>query len=289
MNFIFIVNPVSGNGSSLKAIKAIEECCKMMSVNYQIIYTCKKDDAKVIAKFYKDKNCTVFSVGGDGTLNEVVNGLANSKAKLGIIPSGTGNDFYRTIKDFEGDRIDLGKVNDKYFINVASLGLDAEIANYANTLKNSKLSSKAVYILGILHEYFLYKPIDIKIDDETKSSTILTVCNAKYYGNGFKIAPKAKLNDGLFDVIDVKSLNRLEIINIIIMLAKAKHLESDKVNFYRADSLKISSSVPLNCNLDGEIIRDTRFDFSLEQGALNIDIKNSDRINQFLKTKKIIK
>jgi len=73
------------------------------------------------------------------------------------------------------------------------------------------------------------------------------------------------------------------------MLAKAKHLESDKVNFYRADSLKISSSVPLNCNLDGEIIRDTRFDFSLEQGALNIDIKNSDRINQFLKTKKIIK
>lgn len=289
MSFIFIVNPVSGNGKSIKAINAIEECCKMMGANYQIIYTCKENDAKVIAKFYKDKNCTIFSVGGDGTLNEIVNGMANSKAKLGVVPVGTGNDFYRTFKDFEKDKIDLGKVNDRYFINVASLGLDAEIANYANTLKNGKLSNKAVYILGIIHEYFSFKPINIDIDGINKNSTILTVCNAKYYGGGFKIAPFAKLNDGMFDVIDVKSLKKLEIIYLITKLIKVKHLESNKVNFYRTDSLNIDSLLPLNCNIDGEIIKDTSFNFSIEKDAINIDIENSDRINKFLKIKKIIK
>ena len=181
MDFVFIVNPVSGNGASLKAIKIIEEYCKIIGIQYNIFYTSKKEEAKKIAKIIgKCPNRTIFSVGGDGTLNEVINGLAYSKSNLGIIPAGTGNDFYRTFESIDSNKIDLGRVNDRYFINVASLGLDAEIANYANTLKNSKLSSKSVYTLGIIHEYFLYKPIDIKIGNDIKSTTILTVlfCNS---------------------------------------------------------------------------------------------------------------
>lgn len=290
MKFIFIVNPTSGNGNGVRVSKAIKECCENMLVDHQVIYTCKENDAKVIASFYKNKsNCTVFSIGGDGTLNEVVNGLANSKAKLGIIPAGTGNDFYKTFWQFKGDKIDLGKVNDRYFINVASLGLDAEIANYANTLKNGKLSSKAVYILSLIHEYFKFKPINIDINGVNKNSTILTVCNAKYYGNGFKIAPKAILNDGMFDVIDVKSLNKLEIINLVTKLIQVKHLESKNLNFYRTDSLTIDSLAPLNCNVDGEIIKDTNFDFSIEKDALNVDVENSNYFRNVLVLNGVIK
>ena len=290
MNFIFIINPASGNNKGYYISQIIESYCNNHNLNYRIIFTTRPNEAKEIVNIYKNyENTTIFSVGGDGTLNEVVNGIVNSTAKLGIIPAGTGNDFYRTFETLDANKIDVGRVNDRYFINVASIGLDAEIANYANKLKNGRLSNKSVYILGILHEYFLYKPIDIKVDDITKTSTILTVCNAKYYGNGFKIAPEAKLNDGLFDVVDVESLNKLQIINLIIKLAKAKHLESERVNFYRTDSLRISSSVPLNCNIDGEIIKNTSFDFSLEKDAINIDVNNSRILTKLLRSKRIIK
>ena len=288
--FIFIVNPVSGNNLGIKASIVIEEYCKRRKINYKIIYTEKKNDAIRIAKELKDnEKVTIFSVGGDGTLNEVVNGLANSKAKLGLIPVGSGNDFYRSFYTFSDKKIDLGKVNDRYFINVASLGLDAEIANYANQIKNGKLSNESVYILSLIHEYFRFKPISIDIDGVKKDSTILTVCNAKYYGGGFNIAPHAKLNDGMFDIIDVKSLNKLEIINLVMKLMKATHLESNKVNFYRTDKISVNSSIPLNCNVDGEIITDTNFDFSIEREALNVDVRNSNIFRNVLVLSNVIK
>ena len=290
MNFIFIVNPTSGKGNSLKAIKIIEECCKLIKANYKIIYTKGVNDATKIAKFYSIyDNYTIFSVGGDGTLNEIVNGLANSKAKLGLIPAGSGNDFYRTFKNFKGDKIDLGKVNDRYFINVASLGLDGDVAAYANKIKDGKLSNESVYMLSLIHEYFSFKPINININGINKESTILTICNAKYYGGGFKIAPHAKLNDGMLDIIDVKGLSKLQIINVVLKLLKAKHLDSKYVNFYNSNSLTINSLVPLNCNIDGEIVKDTNFNFSIKKEAVNVDVENSERINNILKVKKLIK
>ena len=290
MSYIFIVNPVSGNNFGVIASLIIEEYCKEVGVNYKIFYTSKKNDATNIASSLKyNENYTIFSVGGDGTLNEVVNGLPNSKSKLGVIPVGTGNDFYKSFKFFEEGKIDLCKVNDRYFVNVASIGLDAEIANYANKMKNNKLSSKEAYILSLIHEYFSFKPININLESENKNSTILTVCNAKYYGGGFKIDPQAILNDGLFDVIDVKSLNKLQIIEILVKLLNVKHLQSKHVNFYRTNSLNISSMIPLNCNVDGEIIKDTNFEFSIAKQALNVDVKNSNIITNVLKLKGIIK
>lgn len=290
MKYIFIINPVSGKRNYMAIIKALNTYCMMNNIDNQILLTHKKNEAKKIAESFKYcSDVVLFSVGGDGTLNEVVNGFNNSKAKLGIIPAGTGNDFYRTFKDFKGAKIDLGKVNDRYFVNVASIGLDAEIANYANELKNKNKNQKNVYISSIMHEFFSFKPIDLKIDGVANKSTILTVCNAKYYGEGFKIAPNAILNDGMFDVIDVKSLNKLEIINLIMKLARAQHLQSKHVNYYNTDSLSINSLVSLNCNIDGEIIRDTNFHFTIEKEAINVDVENSEKIYSFLRTKNITK
>lgn len=288
--FVFIVNPVSGNLLGIKAGKLIEEYCKSIGANYKIIYTEKENDAMNIANSLKNNaDVTIFSVGGDGTLNEVVNGLANSKAKLGLIPTGSGNDFYRTFKDFDGHKIDLGKVNDRYFINVASIGLDADIAEYANKIKNGKLSNETVYILSLLHEFFKFKPIDIETKGIIKDSTIVTVCNGKYYGGRFKIAPKASLNNGMFDVIDVKGINKLQLLGVILKLLKAKHLDSKNVDFYNTDSLTIESSSLLNCNVDGEILKANKFDFSIEKEVLNVDVENSNKINKILKAKKIIR
>ena len=290
MNFVFIVNPISGNGKSLKAIKAIEEYCKLIRVNYKIIYTNEKNEATKLVSLYKNThNSTVFCVGGDGTLNEIVNGIALSRLKLGIVPTGTGNDFYKTFKDYNEDKIDLCKVNDKYFINIASFGLDAMIANYANDLKKHNLPNNLVYVLSLISKYLSFKPINININGKNNSSTILTICNAKYYGGGFQIAPKAILNDGLFDVIDLKSMNKLKIVNLLSKLISVNHLEDKNVNFYRKNSLYVESLIPIISNIDREIIKDKKFKFTLKKEGLNLDIENSKKINEYLKDKKIIK
>ena len=78
-------------------------------------------------------------------MNEIVNGMSNSKAKLSVIPAGTGNDFYKSLKNFDGDKIDLGRVNDKYFINIDSIGFDAKVADDANKLKSKIMKGKLDY------------------------------------------------------------------------------------------------------------------------------------------------
>lgn len=287
MNYVFVVNPVAGNGKTLEIIGILKEYCKLFKINYNILYTNTKDNY-LIEKYVNRKNTTIFCVGGDGTLNLLVNKLASKEANLGIIPSGTGNDFYKTFKDFKGDKIDLGKVNNRYFINVASIGLDAEIANYANKLKK-ETNTKNVYVKSLIHEYLNFKPIDLNIDGKEQTSTILTVCNAKYYGEGFQISPQSKLNDGMFDVIDVKSLKKLEILYLISKLVKGTHLSDKKVNSYKTDYITISSNRILNCNIDGEIIKGNKFNFSLEHNSLNVDVNSSNKISEFLHVKKILK
>jgi len=100
MSYIFIINPVSGKGKGLSVGKIIDEYCKNKGINYRVVYTDRKRDAEYLAALYKNvKNNVIYSVGGDGTLNEVVNGMANSESSLGIIPIGSGNDFYRSLID----------------------------------------------------------------------------------------------------------------------------------------------------------------------------------------------
>ncbi len=289
MKYIFIVNPTSGNGCGVKVGQAISEYCNELKINFKVIYTKSKGDAKNIALHYKNKNCIVYSVGGDGTLNEVVNGLHDSKTSLGVVPVGTGNDFYKTLLGHDCNLIDLGKVNDRYFINIASVGLDAEVADLANYLKDKKLSKNLVYILSLIKNYFSYKNKKIKIDGREENITILTICNGKYYGNGFKIAPSAKLNSGLFDVCEVKDLKKLEMIPLISKLVKGTHITDNKVNIYSANKINIESPVNLACNVDGEIIKDNKFEFSIIPNALSIDYKDSLKINKFLREKKLIK
>jgi YegS/Rv2252/BmrU family lipid kinase len=289
MRYIFIVNPTSGNYNGIKVGNVIKEYCDSIQVNYELIYTKEKNDATKIALNYKDKdNTVIYSVGGDGTLNEVVNGLIDSKASLSLIPAGSGNDFYRSIKDYVGDKIDVGKVNDRYFINIASIGLDAEVADSANKLKRFHLPKKLIYLISLIKTFFIYRGIKVKIDGKEKEITIFTVCNAKYYGGGFKIAPNAKINNGVFDVVDIKSVSKFKILTILTKLINAKHTKSGYVDIYNKDSISIKSDNPILCNIDGEVMIDTKFDFHLEKSAIKYS-GDSIGICKVLRRKKLIK
>lgn len=290
MNYIFIINPVSGKGKGREVARIVNQYCIDKNVDYKILYTTEKGDAEYLASLYKNsKDNIIYSVGGDGTLNEVVNGMVNSYASLGVIPAGSGNDFYKSLKINDNSIIDLGKVNSRYFINIASIGLDAEIAKSANNLKNYNMPNDLVYIMSLFKNYFTYDYEKIKVDDIYKYITILTICNGKYYGGGFEIAPNAKLNDGMFDVIETNRLSRLKIIKLLCKLYNALHINDMDVKYYKTNNITVESQLELNCNIDGEIITGRTFNFSTVPNALKLYKDDELKINQLLKEKKIIK
>lgn len=288
MKHIFIVNPTSGNGKALKIVEKIEKVCKEQNIEYKIHYTKSSYDATKIARKYFFSKNIIFSVGGDGTLNEVVNGIIGSKNMLGIIPCGSGNDFYKTLEkiDDEYPIIDIGKINDKYFINIVSIGIDAEVAKNVSLMKKIKLPTSQVYNASIVYTFLKYKfkNIEFTINNKTNKSklTILTICNGKMYGGGFNIAPKAKLTDGYFDVYFVDKINKPIIPFLIGMLKNGTHEKYKKVHKYKATKIKFKCDYDLVCNIDGEITIDNKFDIKLIEKGLMI-YNNKNLVKEILK------
>ena len=137
MKYIFIVNESAGKGKCKKILPNIEDECKKRKIEYEIRYITEEKSGYDICLEYKNEENIIYVVGGDGTLTITLPALIGTKNKLGIIPAGSGNDTYRTIKKLEQKEtlIDLGKINDKYFINVACTGIDAEIGNNIDKLR----------------------------------------------------------------------------------------------------------------------------------------------------------
>ena len=210
---------------------------------------------------------TIYSVGGDGTLNEVINGISPDM-NLGIIPAGSGNDFYRVYEQIQGTKkINLGVVNERKFINIASLGIDAKMADTANRIKHSNNKFLA-YPRAIMEEIIKYEPTLMRINNLELERTIFTVCNGKYYGNGFPMNPDYDLSDGFLNVISAEKLTRRQIVILLLQIMRASHLESRHVATFQTKHVNIQSDVPLLCNVDGEIFEDTKFNFSvIEDGA----------------------
>lgn len=289
MIYVFILNMNAGKNNSYLIGKIIENYCKEKKVNYFINYSYSKEDTvKTIEKYKNLNNVAVYSVGGDGTLNQIINSIANTNLSLSVIPAGTGNDFYRSLSVHNGTSVDLGKVNDRYFINVASFGIDSEIANTANIFKNKNIKGNLVYPLSILKNYFTYKSQNINIDNTNKEITLLAVCNGRFYGGGFEISPNSDLNDGLFDIFEVGDINKLKTLNLLLKLVKGRHINDELVKIYKLKTLQINSEEDVICNLDGEIIKGKNFNFSICENAIKL-YNDELKIKELLRHKRIIK
>ena len=263
---VFIVNDKAGHGKSKEVSKFIYDLFRNDSDTF-IINSSSKQQTIQIAKNFKFDNVVVYSVGGDGTLNDIINGLAGGNAYLGIIPCGSGNDFIRNISS-DTNEINLGLVNNRYFINVISFGIDAEVANKVNEL-NKYGRSKIPYPRSIATVFPKYKPENINLDGIDKQIIILSICNGSYYGNGIPIAPAAIINDNLLDLYLVEKTSKLEMLHLFSKLLKGKHVESPKVQHQFIKNLKINSLNPIICNIDGEIIVDNNFDISLQKNTIH--------------------
>lgn len=290
MKYVFIINPASGktdyNKIKENIIKALE------NEDYEIYETKAPKEATQIAnRFKNEENTVVYSVGGDGTLNEVVNGIAEGKCKLGIIPTGSGNDFYRTLKETKNEniRIDLGKVNGRYFINIASVGMDAETCNNANKIK-SKIKLHSSYYLALIHTFFTFKSksLKLKIDKNVYAGDyiIAAICNGKYYGGGFKIAPVASFDDNQFDIYLVSKAGKLKLIKILFALLKSEHEKYNEVRKYTGKNIIIKSENNLIINIDGEITISKNIKIEMVEDALII-YNNNKLVQKIIDNKKI--
>jgi YegS/Rv2252/BmrU family lipid kinase len=279
MKYYFIINPLSGKLNKEHIEGNIRSACLKREIPYKIIYTKQAGDSERLAKKISDiEECVIFSVGGDGSLNEVLNGIAGSKNKiLGNIPSGSGNDFDRTLKQFDTGihSIDLGKVNGRYFINVACVGLDADVANNVLELRNKKwIPVKQRYNASIIYSYIKYhfKKLRISMGATTveNSYTILAICNGQYYGGGYRIAPHALVNDGLFDIYLVEKMPKPKIIPLLLKLLRGKHENSPRVTRYEDAKVIVDSEEKYTFNVDGEMITSTHFELEIEKNSIRV-------------------
>lgn len=211
----FIINPISGKGNSDHLLPVIKSASKRFGFEYNYVFTKKPEQATTITKTaVKDKFDAVVSVGGDGTLNEIMKALIGSDTKLGIIPRGSGNGMARhlnipldpesalaIIANFKSKKIDTSTLNNLPFVMMAGIGFDADIAwQFAQSDKRGLTT----YAKLAVQNFTTYSPKEYRfqVDGKTykRKALLISFANGSQYGNNFTISPEAKEDDGLIDV-----------------------------------------------------------------------------------------
>ncbi len=288
MKHIFIINPTAGKADGFDLLRVIYSVCLMNGNDFDFEFTNSIGDATKLAKknALENKQCIVYSVGGDGTLNEVVNGIVNTDAILGILPFGSGNDFFRMLSDTKIDIIsrtingfiaetNIGYANKTHFINIASLGYDAEVAVNASIMKQHKLiPNDMIYYASIFYTLLSYKFPNVKISfndvDLEQKITLLAICNGKYYGNGIPIAPTANYKDNLFNICLADKINKARIPFLLTKVLKGEHESFNFVHTYQSDYIKAEAEQPISCNVDGETFTSDSFEFGIVKNKMKV-------------------
>ncbi len=294
MKHIFIINPHAGEHSSYEpTVKALEKFKDEFDI--QVYKTGFEKDATSFIKEYLASHPTeeirFYSAGGDGTLNEVVNGvMGHSNASISVYPSGSGNDFVKSLPnplsylDFyklltaENRKIDVLSINDSlYSINVCNFGFDSMVAKVANKLK--KQGKRNSYEKGIVKALFcgMKNKVTIEVDGEVvnpKGKMLLsTVANGAYYGGKFMCAPNYSIDDGLIEFFIIYPTNIFVFLKLIKKYEQGKHLTDKKFSkitkYLRAKEVKMHSDKPFDVSLDGEIITGTDFTVKILEKSIN--------------------
>jgi diacylglycerol kinase (ATP) len=287
----FIVNPTAGHGRALKTWKRIEPLAASLG-EYGVKFTdrCRHGEelARAAAAEGYDR---VVALGGDGTLNEVGNGLVGSATAMAVVPTGTGNDWVRTTGipmdpeaatriAFLGRRSksDVGlAVGYRYFFNIAGIGFDAEVSrrvnDYGPVLK--AIGGTLPSLLGIMGTLFRFTgaPIRVQVDDRElliPRMLLMAVGIARFYGGGMKILPDAVLDDGLFDIAWGDNLGRGELLGLVGKIYKGGHVGHPKVTFAHGRRIVASSDLPVAFHLDGDVAGNLPVTFELLPGALDV-------------------
>ena len=273
----------------MKQFAKIESVLRERSLEYTIERAARPMDAARIARAAAaGQSQGIIAVGGDGTLFEIINGMIGSDVPLLFVSCGTGNDFVRTLKlpkdpvealkcqlDAPTGRIDVGKMNDFYFLNVAGTGFDVDVLRNAEKYK-AKSTGLRTYLFGLFDAIRDFRPMTalVSFDDgpeEEVSFSILSIGNGRYIGGGMKAVPDAKLDDGLFYVVTVRPVSKPAIALLIALYIAGKHIAIGLGRLRRCRKLSIRHP-GMTVNLDGELFSADSARFELLPNALCVRV-----------------
>lgn len=282
-----ICNPVAGNGAGKKIGLQVKQALENKGVPCRLILTEAPGHATFLAGAARQAGAdTVLSIGGDGTAFEVAQGLLGGPCTFGIIPAGTGNDFVKTIGvpldpmqaldhilSHPAVPTDAGEVNGRMFLNEIGTGFDVSVLDYAEKAKKY-CQGVLPYFYGVVRTLFHFRsvPLTYAVDGgekQTRDVFVIAAANGGIIGGGIPIAPDARADDGLMDIVIVDKIKKRHLIPRLAGLMKGKILTFPETHCFRASS--ISFSAPgMRLNADGEILAESAVSARILPGALMI-------------------
>lgn len=286
---IFVIwNPFAG-GKALKICKALSERLNNDELAYQVFDTNESKSATTTISEFLDASFTdLIIIGGDGTINEAVNGLKHD-IPVSILPAGTGDDFIKNVNIGKSlserietaingkiHLIDLGQCNDRKFVNGVGIGFDGQIVEDMESKRVPLLRGHAAYYYHVLRILGGYKerPFQYSIDGEKleKDLILLTVGNGTTFGGGFKLMPEAKIDDGLLEVCEIGKISGIRRFMNIHKLSGGTHGTLKEVEFHKAKSIRIEPNDRLFAHIDGERMGQPPFEIKVLPGALKLRV-----------------
>jgi YegS/Rv2252/BmrU family lipid kinase len=301
---LFIINPASARGATLRAWADARKQVVSAGVSFDEHVTSCAGEATELTRNALNKGVTrIVAVGGDGTLNEIVNGYfddggraINSSAAIGLLPSGTGSDFQRSLGLVSRDDsiratlslqtrlVDVvrtefrdldGASGSRFFINVASFGLGGDVSALVNRWRNSVprlISGRVRFAAAAIAALGRYETVAVSLRLDGReieiSSNLIVAANGRFAGGGMMLAPHAELDDGLLDIIVTDNATRFDVIKELPRIQRGAHLKNPKVTEMRAREVSIISSGPMAIDLDGEMVGFTPTQMSVLPSAL---------------------
>ncbi len=295
-----IVNPVAGaNKSTFRQWPHIQSLLRENGLSFDFQYTEGVGHASELARLAaSDGYLFLVAVGGDGTIHEVANGLLNSPnagaATMGVVSTGTGNDFIRSMgiprdyvkacKCVMGNRRSLidvglvefeqnGKTARRYFINSAGVGFDAEVAEAGKSVPRF-MGNTVPFVLALLKTLPRYRNKDIRMNidgrEEARRVLSVVVSNGAYFGGGMRIAPEAELSDRRLDVVTIGDVGKAELLQVFPRVYKGTHITHPKVRMEKAEKITIECDQRILLQADGELLGEGPVTFQVVPAALNV-------------------
>ena len=286
---LILLNPAAGGGRALRAVEAASATIRDLGMSSSIRRSEHPGDLERYAREAANNGDRVIAIGGDGTIQEVANGLLSvaHPPPMGVIPAGRGNDFARTLGipvqvdqatrlavSGETRSVDVGVCNGRYYLCAGGVGFDGEVAYRVSKARRRWQRSRAAYLAGTLLELRRYRNRDVRItlDGEVIERRVLlvAVANGPFYGGGMLICPDAELTDGLLDVCIVGDISRAEALKELPGIYRGRHVRNPAVEIHRSRTVRIEAGPGARSHLDGELGTAPPLEFRAVAQALRV-------------------
>ena len=295
----FLVNPASGNGSTGERWADLAHVAAERGLTGNAFFSERPGHLAELARAAADDGARLLvAVGGDGTLHEVANGVADrDDVEVAVVMRGTGMDFARTYRIPTKPRdafdvalhgrtqtIDLGRATyrswggseaSEYFVNVGSVWMSGAVARRANT-RSKALGGKPTFFLTLVEVFFQWRNVAmrVRVDEEERSGkmTDVVVANGQYHGGGMWLAPHARMDDGEFDVLTIGDITKADFVRNVGRIYRGTHLTHPKIELLRASTVTVDADEPVPIELDGEQPGTTPVRFEVVPRALRVRV-----------------